>query len=429
MREPLVILGAGVAGLGAAYHLDGEAPVYEQRPSVGGLCAHACVEGFRFDVVPHVLHFRDESLRGFIERLLEGQVRSYQRHAGIFSHGRITRYPFQGHLFGLPEEVIETCLTGRLAAARCGGPDTTTFNTWIRSTFGDGIATHFLLPYNTKFWTLSPSELTCEWIDALVPVPTYEEMLRGARCDDPAEYGYNVKFWYPTRGGLGAILDALVEQAPRLHVNKRLTRLDTSARRLQFADGQSIEYDKLLWSIPLPELSALLDPFPVEVARALQALRWTSLTVVHLGVRGPAAVALDWVYVPDETVSFYRVGFPSRYAPDAAPEGCHIISAEISHSPWRAIDQTTLVPRVIAELRKLKLLRPDAEILTQVSLELRYGYPIYDHQYSSATTVIRDYLKQQGIVPLGRFGSWRYLSMEDTLLDGQRAAMQVTHVV
>ena len=72
------------------------------------------------------------------------------------------------------------------------------------------------------------------------------------------------------------------------------------------------------------------------------------------------------------------------------------------------------------------MLRREQDVVLQTVTDLRYGYPIYDCNYAWATTLIRSYLTRCGILPIGRFGSWRYLSMEQTFLDGQRAARQVT---
>lgn len=420
-----VILGGGLAGLSAAYHLNGEAALYEKQSSLGGLCRQVRLDGFRFDVVPHVLHFRHDSTRAFLNELLGGRLASYARQARVYSNGTYTRYPFQAHLFGLPPAVVEECVEERRWAARNGGPDTITFGHWIVSTFGAGIAKHFMIPYNTKFWTLPPSELTCEWLDGLVPVPTIEQTVRGASIDDPSEYGYNVKFWYPTVGGLGAILEAFLERIPRLHLNKRLVRIKTSARRLLFSDGEEVSYARLLSSVPLPELRRLLDPLPPEIDQALDALRWTAITVLHVGVKGSAPVSWHWAYVPDPQVAFYRVGIPSHYAPDAAPTGHHVLSAEVSHLPWRAFDQHALVTQALQDLNRIGLLPDQRAVVVQQPIELRYGYPLYDRNYDWATSRIRSYLNRHGILLIGRFGSWRYLSMEQALLDGQRAASQI----
>jgi UDP-galactopyranose mutase len=421
MARSTIILGGGLAGLSAAFQLEGEAALYEQHETLGGLCRDVRVGDFRFDAVPHVFHFQHAETLQLVRALLGERLRAYTRQARIFTHGRLIRYPFQAHLYGLPPAVVEACVRGRAQAA-AGTIDRSSFERWIRTTFGPGIAEHFLLPYNEKFWTLPPSALTCEWVDGLVPVPSRDETARGARAFDPTEYGYNVTFWYPDAGGLGTVMEAFAQRIPRLFLGRRLTRIDTRQRQLTFAGGEVLDYEQLLSSIPLPELQALLDPLPAEVAAAFEALRWTSIAVVHLGVEGPPPAAWHWAYVPDPDVIFYRIGLPSHYAPDAAPAGCHILSAEVAHSRWRPLDRATLLPRVLGDLMRLGLLRSLEDVRVQLPLELRYGYPVYDRQYAWATQRLRAYLSAQGIRLIGRFGTWRYLSVEQTLEDGQAAA-------
>ena len=424
-RIRTAVLGGGLAGLSSAYHLGGQASVYEAHTTLGGLCSQVRSEGFRFDAVPHVLHFQNASIRALVDQLVEGRLIQYSRRACVLSNGVLTRYPFQAHLHGLPSRVIEECLRGRLEAQGGHRAGTQDFEKWIRSNFGNGIARHFMIPYNTKFWTLNPSELTADWVRGIVPVPTYDEVLRGAYNEDPTEYGYNIKFSYPATGGLGAVLEGLLKRLPEIHLGKRLVGIDTHSRRLKFSDEEVVEYEHLLSSIPLPELRSLLNPLPLDVAGAFDSLRWTSVTVVHLGVRGQPAVPWHWCYYPDPDVIFYRVGIPSHYSSDAAPQGHHILSVEIAHSSWKPLDSKTLVPRTIGELVQLGILKRPRDISVVHPVELRYGYPVYDRNYQWATTHLRRYLRKQGITPLGRFGSWRYLSMEETLLDGQGAAQAI----
>ena len=430
MSKPTtIILGGGLAGLSAAEQLGSEAQLYEQREELGGLCQQVVVDGFRFDAVPHVLHFQHEATRLWMNTLLGGGLQRFARCAGVYSHGTYIRYPFQAHLFGLPPSVIDECVQARLQAGQRGQPDSTTFGRWIRSTFGDGIANHFMEPYNRKFWTLPTEELTCEWLDGLVPVPSLTDTLRGASRRDPSEYGYNVEFWYPGQGGLGAILQAFLRKLPEIRLAKRLVRLDTSARRLQFSDGEELAYDHVLSSIPLPEWKGLLDPLPEAVADALDRLRWTSLAVLHLGIQGTPPVPWHWIYVPGSEIACYRVGIPSHYAPDAAPPGHYILSVEISHAPWRVIDPRSITAQTIRDLVRMGLVRHEREIAAKTLLNLRYGYPIYDHHYRQATTTVREHLERHGVHVMGRFGSWRYLSMEQTLLDGQRVAQSVLNAI
>jgi len=79
---------------------------------------------------------------------------------------------------------------------------------------------------------------------------------------------------------------------------------------------------------------------------------------------------------------------------------------------------------VRACLRSVGLLHEDSVIEVEHPVRIRYGYPIYDHAYAQATGTIHEFLRRHGLAPAGRFGRWAYLSLEDSLLDGMRAAAE-----
>ncbi|MBI4341284.1 MAG: FAD-dependent oxidoreductase [Candidatus Omnitrophica bacterium] len=425
MPEPLVILGAGAAGLGAAYAAGGQVPVHEQAADAGGLCRSMRVGAYRFDETAHVLYFHDETIRRLVQELLGDNLQAYDRRARVYAHGRYLRYPFQAHLHGLPEGIIRDCLRGRRQAdtRRDADRSPSSFDGWVRQRLGQGVARHFMTPYNTKFWTLPPTELTPEWAERFVPVPTLEQMRRGAQTDDPMEYGYNVRFVYPRQGGVASLMAALANQAAALQFNKRVARIDLTRRLIWFADGTDVAFERAISTIPLPELRRVLAPLPDAVSAAFDRLRWLSLFVLHLGVRDDAIPAFDWAYFPEPDVPFFRVGCPSRYAPDSAPAGCRTLSAEVSFSSWKPLpDQAQLIHDIIDALMRVGLLSSPASMEAQTIARITYGYPIYDHAYRDATDTILAFLRHHGIVPAGRFGRWAYLSLEDSLIDGMRAA-------
>ena len=95
MREPLVILGAGAAGLSAAVHAGANAPLYERAEDPGGLCRSHRVGGYRFDETAHVLYFCEEGVKQLVQSLLGDNLQSYHRQARVYMHGGYLRYPFQ----------------------------------------------------------------------------------------------------------------------------------------------------------------------------------------------------------------------------------------------------------------------------------------------------------------------------------------------
>ena len=118
-KQRILILGAGLAGLSAGWHLQRlgiGCQTFEKEAEVGGLCRSKRINGFTFDCDGHLLHFKHKSTLGLIKELENGNLVGHQRNSWVYSSGAYTRYPFQANLFGLPSAVARECLLGFIHA-------------------------------------------------------------------------------------------------------------------------------------------------------------------------------------------------------------------------------------------------------------------------------------------------------------------------
>jgi UDP-galactopyranose mutase len=115
-HAPAVIIGAGPTGLSAAYHLGPDALLLEKNDRVGGWCRSVYDRGFTFDMAGHIMFSNDPYVHEMYRMLLGDNVHWQDREAWIYSKGVHTRYPFQGCLHGLPEDVIVECIVGAIEA-------------------------------------------------------------------------------------------------------------------------------------------------------------------------------------------------------------------------------------------------------------------------------------------------------------------------
>ena len=181
----ILIVGAGLAGLSAAYHLRGlRYKLLEREREVGGLCRSYVKDGFTFDYTGHLLHFRQTAIKALVESLLPGQLQRHARKSYVFSHDTYTEYPFQVNTHGLPPEVVRECLLGFIATlsdpASKPPAEGRSFKQWIVESLGEGIAKHFMVPFNEKLWQVPLDELTSDWVSWLVPKPDVKDVVSGA---------------------------------------------------------------------------------------------------------------------------------------------------------------------------------------------------------------------------------------------------------
>jgi protoporphyrinogen oxidase len=170
----IVILGAGATGLGAAYRLQElghqDWDIYEQHDYIGGLAtSFRDDKGFTYDVGGHVLFSHYKYYDELIERLLGSNYTEIMRESWIWIMGRFVPYPFQNNIKHLPREQVLECVLGLIEAQR-DPRVSNNFEEWIVSTFGEGIAKHFMLPYNFKVWAHPPDMMSKQWMAERVSV-------------------------------------------------------------------------------------------------------------------------------------------------------------------------------------------------------------------------------------------------------------------
>ncbi|MFC1698425.1 protoporphyrinogen/coproporphyrinogen oxidase [Candidatus Omnitrophota bacterium] len=425
-KKSFTILGAGLAGLSTAFFLKKDYQIFEKENSPGGLCRSREFNGYIFDYDGHLLHFRNKEILNLVQKLLGDNLISIKRNSWISSFGNYTRYPFQANLFGLPKDVLKECLFGFVETQLNGRnkkAQQPNLKQWILRNFGSGISRHFMLPYNNKFWTIAPERLSAEWVDGYIPMPSLKEVLNGAIGQNKKSFGYNSQFWYPRHGGIEKLICAFRRGlGDQIHTLHQARRIDLSKRTVSFQNGSKVKFTNLISTLPLPELLKIMPRLPAKVSRAAGNLRYTSIFCLNLGIARPEITNRHWVYFPEKEFIFFRLGSPSSFSSTVAPQGKSSLYVEVAYAQDQPIDKSKMVKRILQDLYKTKILAPADTIEVCDPLEIKYGYIIYDKNYSLSTKVIHEYLNQQRVYSIGRYGRWKYMSMEQAILDGKETA-------
>jgi len=427
-KKRIFILGAGLAGLSAGWHLQRkgiDCQILEKESEVGGLCRSKKINGFTFDCDGHLLHFKHHYVFNLIKNLLKNNLVQHQRSAWIYAFGKYIRYPFQANLYGLPSSIIKECLIGFIQASQNGRHQKKinhTFYDWINHIFGKGIARHFMIPYNTKFWTLPPQELTCEWLDGFIPVPSLSQIIEGTVKDSQRQFGYNARFFYPKRGGIKQLPLAMAGQVKNIYTNCQIIGINLIKKEIIMASGDKEKFDYLVSTIPLPELPCMIKELPPETKSAFSKLRWNSIFNLNLGIDSKDYDGQHWIYFPHKEICFFRVGFPHNFSSSLVPQDKRSLYVEVSYSKDKPIGKNNILLRIKKDLEKVGILSRNDKICTEDINDIEYGYPLYDRNYLSARKKIIKFLTQNNIISCGRYGSWRYMSMEDVILDGKEVA-------
>ncbi|MGK0290758.1 MAG: protoporphyrinogen oxidase, partial [bacterium] len=425
MTNQPIILGGGLSGLSACYH--GNGIIYEKRNEIGGQARSHIENGFTFDEGIHVMHTNNQYILDLMETLEVGMdVR--ERDAWIVSHDAMTRYPFQANTYGLPVDIVKDCVLGFVENSFDNREKIQNYEDWVYFMFGKGIAEHFMIPYCKKFWGVDAKDLTTEWVNVRHPRPSTEEVVIGALMDQSKGFGVNAVYRYPKKYGFGNIAKCLAEKcSDRIITGMEATKIDVEKREIQFNNKKSISYEKILSTLPLPELIKIIPNAPSNVRDAALKLRTNSMFVVNIGVNRYKITEKNWIYYLEKKYPFVRVSFPSNQSDHVTPDGMSSISVEISYgndNPLPII-KSEIANDVVKQLITLDILKEEDEIVYLKTIDVKYGYVIFDENRKPAIKLIHDYIKKHNIIPSGRYGLWKYLWSDEAILSGKKVAEEM----
>jgi protoporphyrinogen oxidase len=419
-----VILGAGISGLSAAYALQQISPrgcrLYEQAPAVGGLCRTQKVDGYQFDAVSHVLHFRSEETRNLVQQIVGEELVRQERSAWIYFQQCYVPYPFQTHLNALPSAAKIDCLNGYLKswAKRkiAGAREPENFGEWVDQYFGRGIARHFMRPYNQKLWGVEPEKLSLDWIRPFVPQTQLRQVISNVLSRrNHHEVGYNPWFFYPARGGIQTVCEAFRSRLTDVHLNQEAIEIDLDNRTILFRSGHRVDYKQLISTVPLPSLIQRAKGIPEWLKQEVSRLRWTSLLNLTYCLRRPLPRPFHWAYFPEAEFPFFRLVFPSNISAELAPEDAGLIAAEISNPELGKEEE--LEKRIQACLVKLGWIEKAQDVVRIVRNYFPYAYPVHDLERGERVRRLLHFLQTRRVWSIGRFGAWRYSSMDDAITE------------
>jgi UDP-galactopyranose mutase len=436
----IVIIGAGPTGLGAGYRLQelglDDWVILEASNRVGGLATSFTDEdGFTWDIGGHVMFSHYPYYDALVDRLMGDEYSTLNREAWVWMEDRFIAYPFQNNIGALDPQAVFECLTGAIRArydAAAGKP--ANFRDWVHATMGDGIAKHFMLPYNFKVWATPPELMNYVWIGERVSVVDVEDLLRSVLFETPEKtWGPNSTFKYPLRGGTGFLYEGLRKYVDdHLELECAVDRVDEEAKVVHTADGRQFPYDYLLSTMPLNRLVGVLRSPPAHVRDAAQTLTWSGSHIVGIGIDRPVDSDKCWIYFPEDDVPFYRVTYLSNYSPYlTAKPGQFSLLTETSHSAYKHEDPEKIVDRVIDGLVLTGLMREsDRElVVARWRCSPAMTYPVPTVGRDDALGTIQPWLRSRDIWSRGRFGAWLYEigNMDHSAMQGVEFVNAVLH--
>ena len=420
----LVVLGAGPAGVGAAYRTAraGHAVVVSERAAVpGGAAGSFSFGGVRVDLGSHRLHPSiDPRVLADLRALLGDGLERRERNGRIRLEGRWIAFPLRPTDLArnLPPR-LAAGIARDLAARPSRRPADDGFAGALEAGLGPTLCRAFYFPYARKLWGLEPEDIDAEQarrrVAADSPLRLVARLVRGRSTP-----GW---FWYP-RNGYGAISEALAGAAARAGADLRFgngatrVRLEAAGVEVTLEQGEALSAARLWSTIPLAALAAMSEPAPApDVLQAARRLEVRSMVLVYLLLDRDRYTVFDAHYLPGEETPVTRISEPKNYRSGDDPRGRTALCAEIPCSfgdaTWAATDaelgalvESTLVGAGLP-------VPPVQEVAVR---RLRHAYPVYRKGFRGAFDALDEWADAQPrLLTFGRQGLFAHDNLHHAL--------------
>ncbi len=419
-----LVIGAGVTGLSFANWIRAEARasgratpellILEASSEPGGYCKTVFQDGFVWDYSGHFFHFAHPEIEAWLRERMPGQgIRTVSRRSLIRYGGRDIDFPFQKNIHQLAPDDFVDCLY-ELYFRESSSEPPASFKQMVYQRFGRGIAERFLVPYNEKLYACDLNDLDVDAMGRFFPHADIGHIIRNMRYPDNA--GYNSTFTYPS-GGAIQYIHALLSDLPDdcVGYNERLLGIDLD-RRVATTSRRQIRYQHLISSAPFNQLAGMtgIDHDPT-------AFTWNKVLVLNLGFDGKGRDAVHWMYFPDRSRVFYRVGWYDNVM------GTDRMSlyVEVGLARDAAPDVETIRSAVLEDLEREGIVTGQ-KLVSWHSVVLDPAYVHVTRDSLAEFARVRAILNASGIHPVGRYGRWTYCSIEDNIVETRDLARELS---
>ena len=403
-----IIIGGGITGLSyAMFSESSDYLILEREGELGGYCRTTKRNGYIWDYSGHFFHFQDAAIKDLILSGITTEIADIDKHTRIKYKDRLIDYPFQKNIHQLSKQELIDCLYDLFTVR---DSSYSTFQEMLFYKFGKSIAEKFLIPYNEKLYACHLDTLDKDAMGRFFPHAEKEEIIRNFKSKENGSY--NNKFIYP-RGGAIEYIHSI---SSRLDHSK--IRLNTGVRNISMSDhivtlssGESIHYDRLISTIPFPQLLRLAG---LDYDKSIYT--WNKVLVFNLGFDKKGHNTTDhWLYFPEKKYCFYRVGFYDNIL----GENRMSLYVELGFDKEAIITPSEWLNRILSDLQLAGILSDEQTLTDYESIIMDPAYVHVNTRSIADVKQKKSILANNDIYSIGRYGSWCYCSIEDNIKEAK----------
>jgi len=439
-KPKVVILGAGPAGISAAWRLTKlgyPVTVLERDGAVGGMGRTIKVGDYSVDFGPHTFHIRatpesQEILKTITPFFGENPL-TLVRGTRVLLRGKEYVYPLEilQVLFGvnplLSALILWDYSLATIKSFFAPAKKEDSFEEWGIRNLGRTLYDLCFGIYSARVWGLPTSQISSKQAQRVAKLNLKNIILRtlGVKAD-PATYF--TKYFYP-RAGISRLYEGMAAEITaagnQIRLNSPVVRVERTGDTVSHvvyktdAGEQSIDCDVVLSTLPLPALVNMMSPaLPKSVIDHAARLRYRSLKLIYIALKRPQLTNYHWVYLLDDDYRVNRMSEQKNVSPDMVPADRTILCIELSlwkdEPLWQASDEE-IYRIALKDLMKMGYGVTESEVDAYYVTDIATAYPVYELNFEDHLIPVLEGVHLRNLMTLGRHGLFLNNSMDDNV--------------
>lgn len=441
---PVVVIGAGPAGLTAAYELAKQSIqpiVLEQSNQVGGISRTETYKGYRFDIGGHRFFTKVTEVDQLWHEILGDGFIKVPRLSRIYYQGKFYDYPLSlwNALFNLGIGTSAIILLSYLKAkfkSKLRTVEPETFEEWVSDRFGIRLYRIFFKTYTEKVWGIPCNKIRADWAAQRIQGMSLKRAVINALFKTQNAKSLIKEFNYPLFGPgmMWERCQELIEQkGGTVALNTRVTQIKREGTRIKSITIQQGDQETQLQgihfisSMPVTALLHRLDPPPPpQVLEAARGLKYRDFLIVSLIIDRDHLFPDNWIYIHSPEFKVGRIQNFKNWSPEMVPDAnktCLGMEYFCSQGDelWEMSDEA-LIELASQEAAALGLGVELKDIKDGTVIRQLKAYPVYDGEYRQHLNVIQEYLETfENLQTVGRNGMHRYNNQDHSMLTAMLA--------
>ncbi len=444
----IIVIGAGPAGLTAAYQLSKylgkkiqSIKLFEASERVGGMSASLKLWNQIVDLGPHRFFSNDKKVNEFWLEIVGNEYDMVNRLTRIYYNGKFFYYPLKvfNALFNLGILEASQCffsyLPNKLGLTQ---NNQDTFEGWVTQRFGKRLFDIFFKTYTEKLWGIPCSELDADFAaQRIKKLSLSEAILNAFNIIDHKKHKTLVdEFAYPLQG-TGSVYEKMKSlyqhNGGQIFLNTPVKKVIVEkqiVKGIQLESGETHFADVVVSSMPISIMTEHLEELPKDICTKVKQLKYRNTILVYLNVPSENVFPDQWIYIHDKRLKTGRITNFKNWLPSLyGKEKSSILALEYwcydQDTIWNQ-NENEIIELAQKELYLTGLVKKEINIQEGKVIKLKNSYPVYFRNYKDILEPIQEYLKSiPNLYPIGRYGAYKYNNQDHSILMGLLATENI----